>query len=70
MFPEFEAVRLPCDNFTKSGIYSRTNTYTLSTNTSGNCIATITPMYISSSAANPGFLTVANADNLNINLGY
>lgn len=44
LFPEYDACRIPCDNFTKSGIYHRTNTYSITTNNVGNAICWFYPV--------------------------
>lgn len=67
--PEYDACRLPSDNFTKSGLYSRTNSYTISTNSAGNAIFVFYPTLANASASYPGYLNIYNNDILNVNSG-
>lgn len=63
LIPELEAVRFPSESSTKTGIYHRVETYTVTTNAAGNAIFVLFPQNIVSVLG--FFVYVANDSTLN-----
>lgn len=69
LFPEFTSSRIPSDVSVKSGLVSRSQTYTLVTNASGNAIFCLFPLRIENPAFGAQWLLILNDSTLNVDTG-
>lgn len=60
---------MPSSTGTKTGLFSRVMSTTISTNSSGNAIVVIFPDLISTASGFAGFINVYNDVTLNVNTG-
>jgi len=67
--PEIVSCRIPSDTSTKTGLYSRVLSTTITTNNSGNAIIIIFPDYIKSNSTFKTFINIYNDSTLNVNTG-
>lgn len=67
--PELVSCRIPSPSGTKTGLYSRVFSTTVTTNAAGNAIVVIFPDYISTSSTFAGFVNIYNDATLNVNTG-
>ncbi len=69
LFPEFTASRVPADVSVKSGLVSRSQTYTLTTNASGNAIFCLFPLRIAYPTFGGQWILILNDSTLNVDSG-
>jgi hypothetical protein len=67
--PELCQCRMPSSTATKTGLYSRVMSTTITTNSSGNAIVVIFPDLVTTSAGFTGFINTYNDNTLNVNTG-
>lgn len=67
--PELSYYRFPSPSATKTGLYSRVTSLTITTNASGNAIVLIFPDLINSTAGFPSLTNIYNDTTVNVNTG-
>ena len=60
---------MPSDSGTKTGLFSRVFSTTITTNSAGNAIVVILPDLVASSAGFPSLVNIYNDATLNVNTG-